>query len=80
MITRLTKGLLEQEKSDLKQSMAASNIYRKRVKTLIEEDNAAIVNSMTKDANFTSPNWELIQVDRLAQIKCNERLIKLLEL
>ena len=79
MKTSLYKGLDEEGKSDLKGSFNASILLRKQLTLLLNDENLRLNEEMLKDESFSSPNWNLDQVARIAQIKANNNLINLLK-
>jgi hypothetical protein len=79
MNSKLFKGLDEGEVGDLKSSFGAATLFRKQLKAVLEDHSTNLLNSMLNDTVLTSPNWALVHADRLAQLKCNDRLLKLIK-
>ena len=75
---RLLKGLDADEQKNLKASFNSAALFRKQVNSILEEDNASLLSSIKNDSVLTSPNWALVHQDRIAQMKANDRLIKLI--
>ncbi|MBV1952764.1 MAG: hypothetical protein KUG64_11295 [Cycloclasticus sp.] len=75
---KLLKGLTQDEINDLKGSFKASTLFRRQLSKILEENNKGLLNSLMKDEVLNCPNWALVHQDRLAQIKCNDRLLKLI--
>ena len=74
MLTRLTKNLDSDAERELKQEYLASRRYRKRVEEILDEEIFSLHESMLNEENFSSPNWNLQQIDKLAQIKSLRKL------
>lgn len=80
MKSSITAGLNEKEATELRQEFVASFYIRKRLREMLAKDIEVLHQSMKNEEFLTSsPNWTLIQVDRIAQIKAYEKIIALLE-
>lgn len=79
MKTRVLKGLDDDVAAELKAQFVHSARWRKRMVEVLNEDIDALHASMRKEENFDSPNWSLIQADRVAQVKALKKFISLLE-
>ena len=47
--------------------------------TVIDEEVESLHNSMLNEEDYTSPNWSLLQVEKLAQIKSMKKIKSFLE-
>lgn len=79
MKTRFLKGLNEEETAELTAQFVHCARWRKRMVEILNEDIESLHASMRKEDNFDSPNWALIQADRVAQVKAVKKFIALLE-
>lgn len=79
MKTRLIKGLNEDDAKEIEQQHKSVQRYRKQVVKVLNEEIDALRKDMLDDSHYESPNWNLIQVDRLAQEKALKKLISLFE-
>lgn len=79
MKTRILTGLNEQDASELKGQFIASSRLRKRLVEVLEGDIESLRADMARDEHFKSPNWNLIQADRIAQEKAIRKFISLIE-
>ena len=79
MKSRLSKNLNNEEAEELKLNFNSSLKFRKQLMSLLNEDIAALQNSMLSEENYNSENWQLIQVDRIAQIKSMKKVVDLLK-
>lgn len=79
MKTRFFKGLNEDDKKELEQQHNSCSRYRKQLVKVLNEDVDDLVEDMTKDEHYDAPNWQLVQADRLAQIKAYKKIISLFE-
>lgn len=79
MITKLLKGLSAEAKAELKANYIESLVFRKALVKMLNEEIEALQADMTKDEHLHSPNWSLIQADRIAQIKTKKKIISLLQ-
>lgn len=78
MKSSITAGMNEQERKELESEFSGSFYLRSRIIELLTKDIHNIQKDMTSDEHYSSPNWNLIQVDRIAQIKAIEKIISLL--
>ena len=79
MKSSLLKGLTKEEISDLKGTFKTSVILRKQLTLILSEENKRLQEDMLGEEAFNSPNWQLLQVSKLSQIKSNKKLMSLLE-
>lgn len=80
MKSSITAGLDEKEATELRQEFVASHHVRKRIREMLQKDIDNLHTSMKNEEYLSSsPNWTLIQIDRIAQIKAYEKIISLLE-
>lgn len=79
MKTKLTKGLNEDDAKEILQQHKGCSRYRKRVIALMNEEIDSLRGDMLRDEKYDSPNWALIQVDRIAQEKALRKIISLFE-
>ncbi len=79
MKTRLIKGLNEDDAKEIEQQHKSVQRYRKQVVKVLNEEIDTLRKDMLDDSHYESPNWNLIQVDRLAQEKALKKLISLFE-
>lgn len=79
MKTSLTAGLTKEEKSELSANFINALPLRKRVIEMLEKEIESLNTNMRDEDHFSSPNWALIQADRIAQIKAKKKLISLFE-
>jgi len=79
MKTRVLKGLDDETKAELNAQFVHCARWRKRMVEILNEDIDALHASMRNEENFDSPNWALLQADRLAQVKAKRKFISLLE-
>ena len=78
MLTRLTRGLDEDQKVQLQYDFDVSYAFRKRLIEVIEEDIKAVHSSMRKEDGFDAA-WPYRQADRVAQTKVLERMKSILK-
>ena len=79
MKTKLTKGLTEDEAKEVRADFISASRYRKQLVRVLNEEIDSLSKDMLKDEHYKSPNWNLIQVDRLAQQKALKKIISLFE-
>tara|TARA_R110002050_G_scaffold291167_2_gene445464 strand:- start:34163 stop:34402 length:240 start_codon:yes stop_codon:yes gene_type:complete len=79
MKTRLIKNLSKDEAGEMKEYFLQSLYFRKRLITVIDEEVESLHNSMLNEEDYTSPNWSLLQVEKLAQIKSMKKIKSFLE-
>lgn len=79
MKSRIIDGLSDKEKDEMKYEFEKAFRFRERLKSILEKEMDSFVINMTKEENFDSPSWALIQADRVAQIKAYKKIIGLLE-
>lgn len=79
MKTRILKGLSEEDKSELKAQHLGCARLRKHLIKLLDEDIDALRADMRNEEHYQSPNWPLIQADRIAQEKAIKKVMSLLE-
>tara|TARA_R110002096_G_scaffold40075_4_gene109286 strand:+ start:155 stop:346 length:192 start_codon:yes stop_codon:yes gene_type:complete len=63
----------------MKEYFLQSLYFRKRLITVIDEEVESLHNSMLNEEDYTSPNWSLLQVEKLAQIKSMKKIKSFLE-
>ncbi|NOQ73235.1 MAG: hypothetical protein GQ574_14605 [Crocinitomix sp.] len=78
MKSKLTKGVPQDEKKEIRASFLEALQFRKRLTIVLEDEIKTLQTSMRAEANFDSPNWAYIQADRVAQTKALERVISLI--
>ena len=79
MKTKLLKGLDEQQTSDIKQNFVHSAPMRAQIQKVLREDISVLLDSMVNEDLYENPNWELVQADKIAQIKMLRKLISYLD-
>jgi len=77
---KLLRGLDKDQISELQQNFIQAQHFRSRLVEVINEEIESLHSSMRSEALFESPNWSLVQVDRVAQVKALRRIKGLLEL
>lgn len=79
MKTSITKGLSEQEASEIKVEFVRAAHLRKRIIKLLEEKyDSERKNSLTKE-RYESPSWAYIQADAVGYERALREVISLLE-
>lgn len=73
------KGVDKDQEDPIREYYIQGLQMRKRMKVILNEEIESLHNDMLNEAHFESPNWALVQADRLAQIKALKRVISLIE-
>jgi hypothetical protein len=79
MKTKLLKNRDDAEVALLKENFIHSKPTRLNLIKVINEDIEALHASMRDETILDSPNWIVIQADRIAQVKRMKKIISLLE-
>ena len=79
MKTKITAGLSEGEQKELTREFKASKTLRLRLTSLLTKEIGVLYDSMLKEDEYEKENWELSQVDKIAQVKALKKLISLIE-
>lgn len=73
-----TKGLNDQEKSDLEGSYKAATLLRKRLIEVLK-DKAEVSNRNARSkVTYDNPNWAFLQADNVGYERCLYEIIDLL--
>jgi hypothetical protein len=78
MKTKIIAGLNEQDASEMRASFDACAKVRERLIELLDQEINTIQRDMVKGDHLLNPNWTMVQLDRIAQIKSHEKLKELL--
>lgn len=74
-----TKGLTEDEKKELKADFLSSQVLRKRMAKIIEDEIESERNALELRVNYDqSPNWALDHADRIGYIRAMKKIKSLL--
>lgn len=78
MKAKLLQALDATQQSDLKENFIHSKPLRVRLIETLEREIETMHASMRDEEWWSSPNWDKIQADRIAQIKAYKKVISLL--
>lgn len=78
MISRFLKGLDKDEAEKVTEEFNRGVFLRGHLSKVLKQDVESLINDMKSEKHFDSPNYTLVQVDRVAQIKAYEKIISLL--
>lgn len=73
------KGVEKDQEDSIREYYIQGLHMRKRMKVILNDEIESLHNDMLNESHLESPNWALIQADRLAQIKALKRVISLIE-
>lgn len=79
MKLKLLKGLDKDQVDELKEHYVRSQIFRKYLLKVLQEEIESLHASMRNEDNYNSPNWAYLQADRLGQEKALKRVVGLIE-
>lgn len=79
MLSKLKANLEPNQLSELNGSYMSGRFFREQVVLNLDKDIERLRHDMENDEGFDSPNWQLAQVERLAQIKAYKQMKKYLE-
>ena len=74
------RGVNEQDKAHLKESILAAALPLNRLKDILHELLEVSRKTSTKDSNYELPSWSNYQADKLGEQRTLLKIIKLLEL
>ena len=78
MNLKLTKGLKPDELDEFKEYFAESGRFRKHLIAVLEQEIESVRGAMRDEAHYDSPNWAMIQADKLGKEKAFRTVISLL--
>jgi len=78
MQSKLLKGVEDDQINEVKAHYKEAINFRKRLTSILEDEVEALHRSMRDEELYKTPNWSLIQADRIAQVKALKRVILLL--
>lgn len=74
-----TKGLKEDEKKELKADFLSSQILRKRLAKIVDDEIESERNALEMRVNYEqNPNWALDHADRIGYIRAMKKIKSLL--
>lgn len=78
MKSKLLKGVEEDQQNEVRGYFKEAVRFRKRLNEVLDEEIDSLHKSMRDEDLWKTPNWELIQADRVAQVKALKQVISLL--
>lgn len=69
MKTRWLKNVPQDEEDKVREYYLQSLQMRKLFRTILDEEIESVQNDMLSEKHLDSPNWNLIQVDRVSRMK-----------
>lgn len=79
MNLKITKGLEEQRKKEIKEAFIASHTIRERLRQVVQEELDELIKEMARTQNFEKPAWAEYQAYHLGEQEALRKMIKLLE-
>ena len=74
----ITKGLDEKEAKEARAAFLEAVQFRKRLTVILNDEVRSLQASMRSESSYESPNWALIQADRVAQTKALLKVVGLI--
>lgn len=78
MKSSITAGLKGQDKTEMVAEFKSCHRLRARLTEMLDKKIDHLHEEMLNESNYQRPNWQLEQVDKIAQIKAQKYLISLL--
>ncbi len=74
-----TKGLVGEEKEEMKRLFLSNAFFRRRAQVILQDKIDIIRQKNTAEAAYESPNWALKQADAVGYERALQEVINLLE-
>ena len=80
MQVRWTKGLTEQQATDLRLQLKASMNVFNRLEQLLQADLVSVLKAQESKEGYDSPSWAMNQADSIGEIRAYKKILRLINI